>query len=291
MKKIVLALALFSAVSAYGQDDLMSMLDTKQESKEVTSTFKASRLVSGQTVRTLDKNTLDFVINHRFGAINSGVEEFWGLDDAQIRLGLEYGVTDDLMVGIGRSSYEKTVDGYLKYKILSQQTSGVPVTVTGFASMAIKTDKDAFADPDYDYSFSQKTSYAYQLLVARKFNSKLSLQLMPTLIHRNLVVTANDSNDVVALGVGGRYKFTPRVSFNVEYYPQFNNTDDYTDALSLGVDIETGGHVFQLHVSNSRAMIEKGFVAETTGEWGEGDLFFGFNISRSFALGKKKKDW
>lgn len=293
MHRFILILLLLAGLTVQAQeDDLMSMLDVDDTPKEVTGSFKATRLVTGHTTRTLGKNTLDFVINHRFGAVNSGVDEFWGLDDAQIRLGLEYGITDRLMIGAGRSSFEKTVDGYVKYKVLVQKKNGLPITLTAFSSIAIKTGPNAFTDPDYDNQFSQRLAYTYQFLVARKFNSKLSVQVMPTLVHRNIVATRDEPNELVAVGVGGRYKLTQRASINVEYYPQLNNTAEYKDALSLGFDVETGGHVFQVHVTNSRAMIEKAFIGETQGNWSDGDLYFGFNISRSFALGSKKhKEW
>ena len=296
MRKIgVLVLFVIISVSTgFAQDDLMSLMQESQpeQSYEVTSTWKGMRLISGHTTRVLNPGVMDFVISHRFAPINTGIDEFFGLDDSQIRLGLEYGIVKGLTVGVGRSSHEKVVDGYLKYQVLTQkENKGAPITLTGFTSLAIKTGDGAFSDPDFDNSFSQRLHYSYQLLIARKFSSKFSAQLMPSLIHHNTVTYESEPNDVYALGVGGRYKISNRMSINAEYYPQFNNTDEFTNALSFGVDIETGGHVFQIHITNSRAMIEEGFITGTTGEWSEGDIHIGFNVARSFNLkaGKKKK--
>ena len=290
MKAILItATTLLIWYPVFAQDDLMAMMQsTDTEPTEVSSTFKAIRLVNGHTTRTLSARTLDAVINHRFGSVEGGVDEFWGLDDAQIRLGLEYGATDRLTIGAARSSFENVVDTYLKYKLLAQKTSGTPITITAFVSSAIKTGSEAFLDQDYEYSLTQRLHYTSQLLISHKVDSKLSLQIMPSWVHSNLVQNAQEPNDILATGVGGRYKLTPRVSFNAEYYPTLNSDDRYTDSFAFGFDIETGGHVFQLHLTNSRAMIEEGFIASNTGAWNDGDIHFGFNISRSFDLSRKK---
>ncbi|MFY0654757.1 MAG: hypothetical protein JXQ96_22185 [Cyclobacteriaceae bacterium] len=277
---------------AFAQDDLMSLLDDdNDETKYTTATFKSTRLVSGHSVEVRPGGVLEFVIAHRFGTLNSGANSFWGLDDSQIRLALEYGLSDKVNIGLGRSSRSKTIDSFVKYKILRQSAgaSSVPISLTAFTSMTIATGPGAFSDPSRDNKFSQRVGYSYQLLAARKFNSNLSLQLMPTLIHRNIVLTTNDPNDVLALGFGGRYKLSNRIALNAEYYLQLTEQDAvYTNALSIGFDIETGGHVFQLHLTNARSMIERGFVSETTGSWGDGDIHFGFNVSRVFNLKPKK---
>ncbi|MFY0627295.1 MAG: hypothetical protein JXR07_13425 [Reichenbachiella sp.] len=295
IKYSLLSLALVNLFHVQAQEDLMSLLEestTTSTSYEVTSTWKGMRLISGHTTRMLNPGIMDVVISHRFGRINDGVEEFYGLDNSQIRLGLEFGITKWMNFGFGRSSHDKVVDGFFKFKILTQkEDNSMPITLNGFTSLAIKTGDGAFSNPEFDNQFSQRLYYSYQLLIARKFNSRLSLQVMPSLIHRNTVRTVEEPNDVIAIGVGGRYKVTNRMSINAEYYPQLNSVETYTNALSFGVDIETGGHIFQIHVSNSRAMIESGFIAETTGLWSEGDLHIGFNISRSFDLkaGKEKR--
>jgi hypothetical protein len=288
--------------TAIAQEDLLSLLDAEQ-AKEPTyaiATFKASRLINGQTIETISKNHLNFWISHRFGAVNSGfIANFFGLDEAKIRLGLEYGLTDRWLVGAGRSSLEKTYDLYTKYKVL-RQSNKMPVTVTAMAGWGINTMPTGYImESGSQMRFAnniERYSYWTQVLVARKFNEKLSLQLMPTLIHINKVEDPSIPNQLLALGVGGRYKLTQRVTLSGEYYPTFadkeayeantNKTYPYRNALSFGVDIETGGHVFQFHLTNARGMVEKQFIGQNVGAWGKGDIFYGFNIARTFSLDK-----
>lgn len=289
--KFILPILLILAIPSFAQDDLLSLIDEEEDTQTVDYTFKSTRLISGQTTEVRSAGVLDFIISHRFGRVNEGIEQFYGLDDSQIRIGLDYGITDRLNVGIGRSSFQKIVDGMVKYKVLTQQTGekSMPVSLVAFASIAIKTGSGAFLDPTLDNPFSDRLYFSYQALISRKISNKLSLQLMPTYVHRNLVPTREFPNDVIALGVGGRYKVSNRVAINAEYYPQVTEkADGIYDALSFGVDIETGGHVFQVHITNSRSMIEQGFVSETTGTWGDGDIHMGFNISRVFDLSPNK---
>lgn len=289
-----LLLAAVAAPAAYAQADLLGQLeqDTKKDAptQVVDATFKATRLINGHTVQTPGEGTMVFLISHRFGAINSGAYNFFGLDAATLRLGFEYAVTDRLEIGIGRSNIDKTYDGFLKYKAIQQTTGAhpVPVSVTLFTSAAIVTQK--YSD-GIDRTLGRRTAYTYQALIARKFSSDLSLQLMPTLIHRNLVLNEGEKNDVYALGGGGRYKLTKRFSLNAEYFALLTSytAKNYQNAVALGVDIETGGHIFQLHVTNSPGMIEKQFITETTGKVFNGDLFFGFNISRNFTVKQRTR--
>lgn len=295
------------------QDDLLSMLDEEQ-SKEPTytiATFKASRLINGQTIETISKNHLNFWISHRFGAVNSGfIANFFGLDEAKIRLGLEYGLTDRWLVGAGRSSLEKTYDLYTKYKVL-RQSNKMPVTATAMAGWGINTMPTGYimesGSPMKFNNNIERYSYWSQVLVARKFNEKLSLQLMPTIIHVNKVEDPSIPNQLFALGAGGRYKLSQRVTLSAEYYYSFVEQEDgededddyeangafpypYRNALSFGVDIETGGHVFQFHLTNARGMVEKQFVGQNVGAWGKGDIFYGFNIARTFSLDKAARN-
>ncbi|MBC6988119.1 DUF5777 family beta-barrel protein [Hymenobacter sp. BT491] len=280
------------ATPALAQDDLLNQLEN-QEAKTTTTeyvdaTFKSTRLISGHTVQTPGQGTMVFLISHRFGTLNSGAYNFFGLDQATLRLGFEYGLTDRLTVGVGRSSLEKTFDGFLKYKAIRQSTGlhAMPVSVTLFASSALNSLKynDAF-----DHTLPRRMAYTYQALIARKFSADLSLQFMPTLVHSNLVATNQDHNDVYALGFGGRQKLTKRTSINAEYYYLLPDSkpNGVRNALALGFDIETGGHVFQLHVTNSQGMIEKFFVANTRGNFFKGDLYFGFNVNRNFTIRPK----
>lgn len=255
----------------------------------VTATFKGTRVVNGHSVETPGAGSLVFLISHRFGMLNSGAYEFFGLDQATIRLGLEYGLTDNLTVGVGRSSLEKTYDGFVKYKAV-RQSSGprpVPVSVTLLATSAVSTLK---FEPQPERSTTSRFTYTYQALLARKFSPNLSVQLMPTLVHRNYVALRRDQNDVYALGAAARQKLTKRVALTAEYYYLLpgSTADDYRNSLAVGFDIETGGHVFQLHFTNSQGMIEKFFVPQTTGNFFDGDIYFGFNISRAFQLHEQK---
>ena len=287
--------------AAQAQDDLLQLAERSDSAATglVTGTFKATRLANGQSVETNGAGTLLFLISHRFGTLNSGAYEFFGLDQATIRLGLEYGLTDRFTIGIGRSSLEKIFDGFLKYKLLQQRLGTgpvMPVTLTLFTSAAIRS-LDWPEESEDVFETKHRLSYTYQALIARKVTERLSLQLSPTLVHRNLVPTRDDDTNVYALGTGGRFKLTKRTSFNAEYYYLLSSQtrEDFRNALSLGFDIETGGHVFQLIFTNSQGMVEKFFIPQNTGYWSNGDIYFGFNISRVFDLKgddqKAEKKW
>lgn len=283
----------FASVRVQAQNELLSLFDdaSKPTTDYAYATFKTSRVVYGQSVENPANGNLLFLVQHNFGAINSGAYEFFGLDQANIRLGFEYGINDWLAVGIGRSTWQKTIDGFVKTKILRQSTGAknMPVSVSYVGSMAVKTLK--WENLNRNNYYSSRLSFVHQLLIARKFSNALSLQLSPTLIHKNLVPTTDDKNTSFACGIGGRYKLTQRTSVNAEYfyYPDNQITLNRTDVFSLGFDIETGGHVFQLHISNADAMFDRAFITETSGKWGKGDIFFGFNISRAFVIRKPKE--
>lgn len=291
----IFLLAFCFSNSLHAQDSMMKMLEdsmmVNQKPTHVTGTFKGTHIINTQSVETPAKGVLLFMIMHRFGKINDGGYEFFGLDNATMRMGFDYGITDRFTVGIGRSTFQKTYDGYVKAKLL-RQTDGsekIPVSVTAFATIAYTTLK--YTDKPY-LNGRYRTSYATELLIARKINRNLSLQLSPTWLHYNLVPETVDQNDLFALGIGGRMKITRRASINVEYNylpsGQIKSTKVY-NSLSAGFDIETGGHVFQVHVTNSQGMIDPIFLGQTTGTWSKGDIYFGFNISRSFNVAKKKQ--
>jgi hypothetical protein len=282
---------LLMPLCVFAQDDLLNQLQEEDSSRAVpvTATFKSTRVVNGQSVETMKRNHLDFRISHRFGTLNSGAYQLFGLDAATMRMGFEYGLTDQFEVGIGRSTSQKIYDFFGKYKLLQQSSGGrrnVPFSVTLFGGLNIAT-------VNRELEFQDKVSYVGQILLARKFGERLSLQLSPTYLYRNLPVIDGDDKLVLAVGLGGRFKLSKRVSLNGEYFftAREKNTvsDFYHDSMSFGVDIETGGHVFQLHFTNSLGMIEKQFIGETTGSWGNGDIHYGFNISRTFSFDKKKK--
>ena len=287
---ILLICILFNTRNIYAQDDLMDLLEEETSSDTGPSftyaTFKATRIVNGQSVENTAGGNLNFVIQHRFGKINDGWYQFFGLDQSTIRFGLEYGITDWLNIGVGRSSYLKTYDGYIKVKLLRQSSGSrtMPFTVSLYSNAAISSMK--WSEPERENYFSSRMTFATSLMLARKFSNAFSLQLTPSYVHRNLVDTREDQNDVFAIGVGGRIKITKRISFNGEYFYQLpgTNADKTFNSVALSIDIETGGHVFQIHLTNSLAMIEKGFIGETTGNWLDGDIHLGFNISRVFSL-------
>ena len=283
MKRILLIL-LFSPVIIFAQDDLMQLLNDDSNYK-ISSTFKGVKIVNSQSVELVSKGDLLFLIQHRFGTLNSGAYNLYGLDNAQVRFGLDYGVNDWSSIGLGRSSFLKTIDANAKIKLVSQRKGKdfFPFSIVWYSSAFFKQAiwKDMKAD---DYLFSDQMSYVHQVLVARKITSALSVQLSPTLVHKN-IINLGESNDLLSVGLGVRHKLTSRISLNAEYFLQFDK-EDSVNPLSLGIDIETGGHVFQLHLSNSAAMFERAFIHENNGEWSNGDIYFGFNISRVFTLKK-----
>ena len=290
----VLLVVTFTHFQLCAQEDLLELLEEETKAQHNTeyayATFKATRIINGQSVENTAGGVLSFIIAHRFGKINDGFYQLFGLDQSTIRFGLEYGITDDLNIGLGRSSFQKTFDFYGKYKLLKQSSGAknMPVTLSLFSGIAATGVEDL--SPGNEDVFSSRLSYSYQLLLARKFNNNFSLQLSPTVIHRNLVRTPEIDNDVFAMGIGARYKLSNRVTFNAEYFYRYrsdNLDNDTFDAIAVGFDIETGGHVFQLHITNSRGMLERYFVAETTGDLADGDIFFGFNINRVFTIAKK----
>lgn len=280
-----------SSLFSYGQDLLAELQQEEKKEKEYTiATFKGTRIINGHSVEMKGAGELEFIISHRFGTINSGAYNLFGLDQAYIRIGLEYGITDRLGIGIGRSSFNKIYDSYLKYKLVRQSTGpgSSPFTITAFGSINIQ---DFEQTPGTYTTFMDRASYIGQLLIARKFSPKFSAQITPTFIHTNVVDQSQLSNDQAALGVGARYKLTKSLAINAEYFYRVNpiaNTP-YYNSLGIGLDIETGGHVFQLVLSNTQGMIERTFVTETGDNFFDGGIHFGFNITRAFQLKKKTK--
>ena len=285
MKKIFLTLFLILASLQLSSQDLLDILELEAPVTEniVSATFKGTRIVNGHSIENRKNKELEFIISHRFGRVNTGFEELFGLDQANIRFALEYGLTDDLTAGLGRSSFEKTYDGYLKYSLLKQKTgaNAFPFAVSLFGSIAAKSQK---AIAGNERTFAESLFYVGQVLIAKKVNSSLSIQVTPTYVHRNLATIAADPHDIFALGFGTRVKLSKRVSLNAEYYQQFQKLTSINarNSLAFGVDIETGGHVFQIILSNAITMVEKSFITETTGNFFGGDIHLGFNLSRTF---------
>lgn len=291
---LVLMSLLLIQVKIFAQDDILDLLsdDEEPQTEYVKASFKTNKVINAHSLENTAGGVLDVKISHRFGYLNSGWENFFGIDNATVRLGVDYGITDWLAIGAGRSSFEKLYDGYVKAKILRQSTGGkrnMPITLAYLATMAVKTTD--WSNPERKNYFTSRLFFTHQLIIGRKFSEGFSMQVMPTLVHRNLVTSTDEKNDVIVLGVAARQKLNKRIAINAEYFYILPNqvNEDIKNSLSLGVDIETGGHVFQLHFTNSNAMIEKGFMTETIGDFFKGDIHFGFNISRVFTLNKPKK--
>jgi len=274
----------------YGQDlDVLLNAETKPTINYTTATFKASRIINGHSIQQMKKSQLDFRISHRFGTLNEGAYGLWGLDNSNIHFSFEYGLTDWLMLGVGRGSLNKIYDGFAKFKILRQSTGAktMPVSMSYFTSMEINSMK--YADPTVPNYFSSRLTFVNQILIARKFNDKFSFQLTPSWVHMNLVPTELSLNDIIAFGAGARYKVTKRMSVNAEYYYKIDPNAKYIEprtynSASIGIDLETGGHVFQIMLSNSIGMREGTFIPKTTDNWLDGGIHLGFNISRVFTL-------
>lgn len=288
---LLLAIMAVAGTTYAQEEDLISQIEERPPTTTpVTGAFKSSRIIMAHSIEMLRPGVLDFRILHRFGRINGGAYEFFGLDGpATVRLGLDYGLSKNFTVGIGRSTFNKELDGFLKLRMLQQATGArkVPFSLVAVAGTTVSTMK--WTNPSRENYFSSRMAYYAQLLVGRKFNEKLTLQLMPGIVHRNLVPTKADPNDIYTAGIGGRMKLSKRISVNLDYHYVMNHNSaaGFHNPLSLGLDIETGGHVFQLHFTNARGMNERAFLAATEYEWDQGDIFFGFNISRTFQLRKK----
>jgi len=293
MKKILILLILCPCL-VYAQDDLLAELekDTDKDIEYTFATFKGTRLANGHTTETKNAGSLEFIFAHRFGAINGGWYEMYGLDEALVRLGLDYGITDRISFSIGRNSFDKTLDSYVKLKVLRQSTGAknFPISMTVLLGGAYRFEPKKNSTISDDFKNVDRLSYTGQLLLARKFSTNISFQLMPTIVHKNAVVESQEEHDQVALGFGGRIKLTKSVAITTEYYYNFSEKENspYFNPLAFGIDIETGGHVFQLVLTNAVGLTERAFITETRDDFFDGDIHFGFNVTRTFQLKKNK---
>lgn len=291
MKKLLL-LALLP-MCGFAQDDLLDEIEITVTDKKVESAFKSLRIVNLESTKLAAKGDFYFVVAHRFGFIKNGFDDFFGLDNANTQLKFIYGVNDWLTVHASRSGFQETYDSALKYRLFAQGVKGFPVTIVGFSSIAVNTELKEENYPKL--KFENRLSYVNQLLISRKFSEKLSLEIAPTVFHENTLRDILDENNMVispnpqdntqyAIGIGGRYKLTKRWSFNVDYAAHLNRANEsiYKNPLSIGFDLETGGHVFQMHFTNSTAMHETGYLGQTVGDWTKGEFGFGFNLVRVF---------
>ncbi|KAF2515827.1 hypothetical protein E0W68_12820 [Flavobacterium salilacus subsp. salilacus] len=281
MKKLILAACLFGAITVSAQDDLLAELDSTQTVSEnyVTAVFKGLQIVTLQTTKMPAKKEFYFVVSHRFGSVKDGISEFFGLDMATTKIGGVYGITDWLSVSASRHTMLKMYETSIKYR-LARQGDNFPLEIVGYNTVDINT---FLEEKDYPkIEFNDRLAYISQLLISRKLSDKVSLQLVPSFIHKNLYDPAIENDNQFSVGAGGRVKLTKRLSLNAEYVYNADKPDFYVNPLSVGLDIETGGHVFQLIFTNSQSMTESGYITHAAGDWGDGDFFFGFNLYRVF---------
>ena len=305
MKKISVVIAIaamlhiVSPARSFSQDTTStgSMLDILKDSaatEYVSNAFKSTRIINGQSIEMLGAGSLDFRILHRFGPLNLGAGQLFGIDQATTRFGFDYAPTNDFLVGIGRSSIKKELDGFIKYRLFQQSTGTrtMPLSIVLLAGVTCRT--DPYQDQTIANYFTSRLAYFQQILIGSKISNVFTLQLTPTLVHQNFVTLKTDPHDIYALGVGGRIRLTNRISMTIDWYHYFNGqrysvsngiqTPINFDPLAIGFDIETGGHVFQIHLSNSVGLNERAFILETTNNWLKGGIQLGFNISRVFQL-------
>lgn len=279
MKKIILLL-LLAPVLCFSQEDLLSGIDSVGTDTKVESAFKGLKIVNLESTKLAAKGDLYFIVAHRFGSVKDGFEGFYGLDNANTQIKFLYGLTKWLTISGARS--ELAYDFSVKYNLQSQMKDGFPVSIVAFNSLAIN---NTLKESNYPkLKFENRLIYVSQLLISRKFSDKLSLELVPTIFHENFVDNDQQQNTQYAIGFGGRYKLSKRWSFNADYAAHLNRTSSsiYKNPLSIGFDLETGGHVFQLHFTSSQGIHEAGYLGQTTGDWTKGDVFFGFNLARVF---------
>lgn len=285
---VLFLISLFFSYSLNAQDEsLLDLLEEEEVVNYAQASFKSTTVVNLPSIENTHAGVLDFKIQHRFGYVNSGFQDFFGLDQATTRLAFVYGITDRIEVGIGRSSFNKNYDGFAKWRILWQSSGAkvMPVSLSFYTNTSYRSLKYEDGDIRNEYP-SSNFYYTFQFMLARKFSERFTVQLMPTLVHRNLIDTPEEINDVFSLGISGRIKLTNRMAINWEYFYNFPNqlASNYVDPISIGLDIETGGHVFQLLFTNATGMVPDAVITETTGKWLDGDIRFGFNISRVFTI-------
>jgi len=283
--KIVFSALLLFAFNATNAQDLMSELDSVPKEKQISSAaFKALQICNMQSTKLPAKGEFYFLVSHRFGDLKNGINNFFGLDNALTKLGGIYGVTNWLSLGISRHTYQKTYELAVKYKMANQQDNGFPVTIAGYNTMDINSELKTDLYPGL--KFNNRLAFTTQLLISRKFNTSISGELSGIYVHKNLYDALLDQENIYLVGAGARCKLTKRLSANIEYAARVNLPEDmtsvYHNPLTVGLDIETGGHVFQLVFSNSQPMNDVAVFSNAGGDWSKGSLYFGFNMYRVF---------
>jgi len=282
MKYIITLLFLLPAILFSQEEDLLAEIDDKVEDGYKSAAFKGLKIVNFNSTKMVSNNEFYFVVSHRFGSLETGFKDFFGLDQAVTRLNLIYGVTDAINIGVSRSSFRKIYESSLKIRLFREKKGGFPVTIVSSNNILINTALDEEILPGL--KFENRLGYTAQLLISKKFNESFSVQLMPTFFHDNYVDIDEQHNSQYVIGFGGRHKLTKRWSINVDYGLHLNRASNspFKNPLSIGFDLETGGHVFQLHFTNAQPMNTNGFLGQGTGDWEDGNIFFGFNLSRVF---------
>lgn len=280
------------------QDDLMKMLenDSTLAEKKASAIFRSTKIINAQSTKTIQAKSTVFRIAHRFGDIGAqdGKHTLYGFDNSSnIRFSFDYGITDKLMVGIGRSKVKEHLDASIKYKLLEQSSiKMIPVAVALFSNVAFTPMKDPF---NVWTKTIYRLSYAYQVILARNFFSIFSFELLPTIVHRNAVLdeinennNTVDQNTLFSLGAAGKIRITKNISVVADYFYTFskyrknNSKTPYYAPLGIGLEVETGGHVFHLNITNSAGIIENNFIPDTNSSWEDVEIKLGFNISRIF---------
>lgn len=294
---VIVLLFLLVDVQAQKVDSLLKTLDNGNANSKVESVFKATHVVLSQSTETQKKHDLDLRIRHHFGDIGGrfgSAHTLYGLDVASdLFIGLDYGVTDDFTVGIGRSKQGELFNFSGKYKLLKQKSEGgMPVNLTLFAQMGWIA-RAPFSESEFA-SYANRFSYFVQPIISRKFSSRLSLEVLPALLMRKNTTESRDPENLFSLGFAGRMKLTKRLSFVADYTlvnglsrPK-DLTQAYFNPLGVGLEIETGGHIFSLNFMNSEYIVENNFIPGTKKSWQDGGVRFGFTISRNFTLFKSK---
>jgi hypothetical protein len=282
--KIVCSIILMLGINnAHAQDDLLNELNTENSSKQITSaSFKGVQICSMQSTKVASKNEWYFIVSHRFGDLTKGFDNFFGMDTALTKIGALYGATDWLTLGASRHTYNKTYELSLKYRFANQYDNGFPFTIVGYNTLDINSDLEKELYPAL--KGSDRLAFSTQLLISRKFSEKFSLEMNPIYIHKNLYEPATEDKDNFLIGLGGRYKISKRMSINAEYSARLNAVEStsYHNPLSIGLDIDTGGHIFQMVLSNSQAMNDVAYYSNASGNWNGGGIYFGFNMYRVF---------
>jgi hypothetical protein len=283
MKKLLLFFSVFIfSHSISSQEDLLAAIDKQDTVNTVSAAFKGLKIVNFESTKMVNKNEFYFIVSHRFGSIKNGFDDFFGLDFAFTRLHFLYGFSDGFNLAIARSSFNKTYDVSAKYRF-AQQEEYFPVTIVGYSQLAFNTFlNDAVLSREV--TFGDRVSFTQQVLISKKVSEDITVQLMPTYFYEGYVDYAPQDNSQFALGFGGRVKLSNRLSLNMDYGWHLNraNGSPFVNPLSIGVDIETGGHVFQLHFTNAQPTFESGFLGNGIGDWSDGNIYFGFNLSRVF---------